>query len=87
MSTETAREQAALARQQATAAVQQAEAQLEVQVQAIESARASLQRTAWLGANAILCVPGVVDESTPYEVAHENARASLDELRSEALRL
>ena len=55
--------------------------------QAIESTRASLQRAAWLGAEAILCVPGVVDESTPYEVALENARASLDELRAEALRL
>lgn len=55
--------------------------------QAIESTRASLQRAAWLGADAILCVPGVVDESTPYHVALENARLSLDELRSEALRL
>lgn len=39
VSSDTAREQAQLARQQAAAAVQQAEAQLEIQVQNIESAR------------------------------------------------
>lgn len=53
---------------------------------AIESTRDSLQRVSWLGADALLCVPGGVDESTPYDLAHENARLSLDELRSEALR-
>lgn len=52
---------------------------------AIESARASLQRVAWLGADAILCVPGVVDEGTRYDEALERARLSLDELRSAAL--
>jgi multidrug resistance efflux pump len=43
VSSDTAREQAQLARQQAAAAVQQAEAQVEIQVQAIESARTQLE--------------------------------------------
>ena len=53
---------------------------------AAEIAAASLQRSAWLGTDALLCVPGVVDEATPYDAALERARVGMDELRGEALR-
>ncbi len=55
--------------------------------QAIASTRDSLRRAAWLGAGALLCVPGVVDQHAPYDLAHENMRRSLLQLRDEAAEL
>ena len=57
----------------------------EARRQAVEVTQASLQRAAWLGADALLCVPGVVDPGTPYDVALERARVGLDEVRGAAL--
>lgn len=47
----------------------------------IEITAQSLQIAAWLGVDAMLCVPGAVEvEGTPYDAAYENALASLREL-------
>jgi hexulose-6-phosphate isomerase len=51
---------------------------------AVEVVRSSVQRASWLGVDAILCVPGVVDARAPYDAAHENARRSLVEMAGTA---
>lgn len=52
-----------------------------------EVTRRALQITHWLGAQALLVVPGVVDEQTPYDAAIENALDSLARLRDLAEKL
>jgi len=52
-----------------------------------ETVARTLQVAAWLGADAVLVVPGVCDEKTPYDVALENALASVRELADTAEKL
>ena len=57
-----------------------------VRAKAVELHQAALQRTAWLGCEALLFVPGVVrspispNESIPYAVAVERARDAVKQL-------
>ncbi len=55
--------------------------------EAVEVWRALAQRAAWLGSDALLCVPGGVDESTRYDEAHHNAKQSLAQLSQDALEM
>jgi hexulose-6-phosphate isomerase len=52
-----------------------------------ETVAQTLQVAAWLGADAILVVPGVCDDATVYDVALENALASVRELAGTAEKL
>lgn len=61
---------------------------------ALESTRKALRQAAWLGTDAILCVPGWVSvpwnpnaEVVPYEVAYDRSLAAIRELAPEAERL
>lgn len=39
--------------------------------------RAELQAAAWMGVDAVLCVPGVVTPDVPYDTAYERAQSAL----------
>lgn len=52
-----------------------------------EAIARSLEISSWLGADALLVVPGVVDNRTPYDVALENALTGVRELAPIAERL
>jgi len=45
-----------------------------------EAAARTLQIAHWLGADAVLVVPGVVDADTPYDTALENALTAIQDL-------
>ncbi|MCC6694544.1 MAG: sugar phosphate isomerase/epimerase [Candidatus Hydrogenedentes bacterium] len=55
--------------------------------QAMEVTRRVLQVAAWLGAQAILVVPGVCDAATSYDAALENALEAFRELADTAEKL
>jgi L-ribulose-5-phosphate 3-epimerase len=55
-----------------------------VREQGQEVVRKSLQIGEWLGIDAMLIVPGVCDEQTPYDVALENALAGVQALVPDA---
>ena len=46
----------------------------------IEATKASLRVAQWLETDTILLVPGIVDASTPYDVAYENATNAIHEI-------
>ncbi len=46
----------------------------------IDAAKASLHIAQWLGTDAILLVPGIVDAATPYEAAYKNAEDAIHEI-------
>ena len=52
-----------------------------------DAVRQSLRIARWLGADAVLVVPGVVTPDTPYDLALENALASLQDLVPDAEQL
>jgi len=58
-----------------------------VREQGKDAVRQSLRIARWLGADAVLVVPGVVTPDTPYDVALENALASVQALVPEAEQL
>lgn len=52
----------------------------EVRVKGVEGIRHALQVAQWAGANAVLVVPGVVNEDVSYAAAYEISRKSVQEL-------
>ena len=57
-----------------------------VRAKGIESNRKALQIGGWIGAKALLVVPGVVDAATSYDEALENALAGVQALLPDAER-
>jgi len=53
---------------------------VEERKKAIDYVKKALEVTAWLGADTVLVVPGVVSEEVSYEVAYERARQAMLEL-------
>lgn len=54
---------------------------------AIEAITAQMRAAAWLGADTILVVPGLVDANTPYDQAYQRAKDAISKLVPEAERL
>ncbi len=58
-----------------------------VREKGLEAVRKQLQIASWLGVDAILVVPGLVTEETPYDQAYERAQEALRQLLPDAERL